>query len=163
MCFVAHGAERRESSSQALQFSRAQAALELGVDGFNSCAHYARGSGASFGDADHHAATVVGIRLAFEIAAQDQRIDQLSGGLLGNAQSVDKVAWRTAVIDQAAQDEGAIAGHIFEACGGEPTADFLGVNAPRGAQQRGKDDLIGKRGWSHASSLRPIRWYSQLY
>ena len=127
-----------------MQLLRGQAARQLGVDRFNSCSYYGRGGAAAFCDLDEHTAPVVGIDLAFEIAAEHQRVNQLPRGLLGNSESADKVAGGTSLVDHASEDERSIARHVVESRRGEAAADLLSVGSPRGSQERRKNDVTGR-------------------
>jgi hypothetical protein len=84
-------AEGAQAGAQPGQLGGGDQRSPLGVDGQHRGAHGGRGRAAPIGRLDPHASSVLWVGVSFQVAARDQRVDQLAGGLLADAQFPDQV------------------------------------------------------------------------
>src|SRR5262249_41396633 len=81
-----------ESRAQPGELRRRESACELLVDGFDCVSNRLCRRPPALGQDDLHPATIVGIDVPLEVAPEDEDVDQLARGLLGDAELSDEVA-----------------------------------------------------------------------
>ncbi len=96
------------------------------------------------GERDGQPAAVLGIDLARDIAAQGQRIDELSRGLLRDAQTVDDLRQRRPPRAERADHENAVLRNVVETGLDQRDTDGIAIGEPCRPQQGGENHgLIG--------------------
>ena len=156
---MADADQHREQLAQLAGAGGADAFGKQRIDAFRGGGLRFGGGASARGERDHLPAAIVRILRAFEVAAFDQCIDQLPGGLLGNAQVADqhRQGRIAGAQRQPADHVQAVPGDVIVARGFQRLAHRGGVGVARMPQQGGDgDDLVpgrfGRHGGFHQAN-----------
>ena len=143
------GRQRGQASSETVELGRRDHARELGIDRFNTGPHRGGCRATSLRQSDEHPSAILGIDLTNEIAPQDERVDELTRGLLADTQPMDHVGCCATAVRHAPEDERPVARQIIEPGRNNARRYGPGVAPPGGSQQR-RDREIVLRGSCHS-------------
>jgi hypothetical protein len=134
--------QRLETRAKAGQLLGGDHLRKLSVDlshpGADRCGRRAP----SLGQVDHHAAAVLLIDLARQVAAKHESIDELARRLLADPETPDHVSCGSTEVGHSPQDESPVSRQVVESGGSQSGRDGPRIAAACATHQCGQNDLV---------------------
>ncbi len=139
--------KRIEAGPQSVDLGTRTAARELLVHRCHACTDCRSGDAPSLGERYADSPSVSRVDFAIEVAASDKGVDQLAGGLLGDAKLLREISCRSAVVSHPTEHVGRIPREVITSNGSQVRSDRLSVGASRCTHEsRDGDGVFGGTG-----------------